>query len=62
MARAKKPVAEQTVKTVDIKKLKAFLTKRVKEFTRELKEEGEKCGIILDVTVVVREEDNDNKI
>jgi hypothetical protein len=36
------------------KDLKSILSKRVKEFTKELKSEGEKCGIILDVTVVVQ--------
>jgi hypothetical protein len=51
-------MAKKTVKkdTSDLADLQRKVTALVKTFTREIKAEGNKCGIILDVAVKISEQ------
>ena len=52
---SKKPKAVAKDKPMTMQELKGVLSKKIKAFTKELKSEGAKCGIIIDVTVIVQE-------
>jgi len=53
--KTEKPVAGLAPRPQDLKKLKPLLDKKIKAFTKEVKSETEKYGIIVDVTVFIQE-------